>query len=214
MLIGYARVSDKGQNPDRQIEKFKLLGIDERFIFVEKQSGKTFERPVFKAMKQVLREGDILYLDALNRLGRDYDGIIREWKNITQDIQADIVVLDHENIFDSRKFKQMGKLGKLMEDQFLSILSYLADQTREDIKRMQMEGIRLALAQKRPYGRPRVPITEKLRQTYLQWKDGQITAKEAMRINNLKSSTFYRLVKKLNEEYKNIEEGEDNGQSD
>lgn len=83
MNIGYIRVSDKSQNPDRQIEKMKVIGIEERFIFVDRQSGKDFSRPAYQSMKRVLRAGDLLYLDALDRLGRDYDGIIDEWKDMT-----------------------------------------------------------------------------------------------------------------------------------
>lgn len=214
MLIGYGRVSSKDQNPERQIEKFKSLGIEERFIFIDKQTGSSFDRHGFQAMKRIVREGDVLYLDALNRLGRDYDGIIREWKEITRELNADIVVLDHEHIFDSRKFKNMGTLGKLMEDQFLSILSYLAEQVREDIRRTQREGIDLALAQKRPYGRPKAKITESLRQAYLEWKRKNITAKEAMTRADMKRTTFYKLAKQLDEEYENMKKGEDNGQSD
>ncbi len=99
------------------------LGIEERMIFVDKQSGKDFNRPSYQTMKRILRKGDLLYLDALDRLGRDYEGIIYEWKHITRNIQADIVVLENETLFDSRKYREMGDIGKLMEDQFLNLLS-------------------------------------------------------------------------------------------
>lgn len=204
MKLGYARVSAKDQNPARQIEKFKQLGIDDHFIFLDKQSGKNFNRAEYQAMKGRLREGDILYLDSLNRLGRDYDGIINEWKDITRNIGADIIVLDNEGIFDSQKFRNMGAIGKMLEDQFLSILSYLADQVRQDIRRTQREGIDLALAQKRPYGRPKFKVTDKFRQAYLQWKKGKITAVKAMKMAEVKASTFYKHVKTLDEEYKGV----------
>ena len=144
MKIGYIRVSDKKQNPDRQIEKMLDIGIEERFIFVDRQSGKDFARPSYQSMKQVLREGDLLYLDALDRLGRDYDGIIEEWKDMTRNIGVDIVVLEQESLFDSRRFREMEELGKLMEDQFLSLLSYVAEQERNKIRTRQREGINIA----------------------------------------------------------------------
>ena len=115
----------------RQLIKFRELGIEERFIFVDKQSGKDFERPRYQAMRLMIRESDLVYLDALDRLGRDYDGIIAEWKYITRELNADIVCLDNETLFDSRKFKMMGDLGKLLEDQFLSMLAYVAEQEKE-----------------------------------------------------------------------------------
>ena len=141
MNIAYIRVSSKDQNPGRQLEKIKALGIDERFVFIDKASGRNFVRPEYIAMKRMLREGDILYIDSLDRLGRNYDGVISEWKEITRKINADIIVLDRENLFDSRKFKSMGNIGKLMEDQFLSLLSYLADEERNKIRSRQREGI-------------------------------------------------------------------------
>lgn len=116
MKLGYVRVSAKDQNTERQIIKMRELGIEERYIFVDKQRGKDFDRPKYQAMRLVIREGDLIYIDALDRLGCDYDGIIREWKYITREVNADIVVLENETLFDSRKFKTMGDLGKLLED--------------------------------------------------------------------------------------------------
>lgn len=141
MKIGYIRVSSKDQNVDRQLVKMIDIGIEERFIFIDKQSGVDFDRSQYQAMKQVVREGDVVYLDALDRLGRDYEGIISEWKFITRTINANIIVLENEALFDSSKFKAMGDMGKLMEDQFLSLLSYVAEQERKKIKQRQAEGI-------------------------------------------------------------------------
>lgn len=141
MKIAYGRVSTKEQNVERQLLKFRELGIEERFVFVDKQSGKDFDRPRYQAMRLMLREGDLVYVDALDRLGRDYDGIIAEWKYITREIGADIVCLDNEILFDSRKFKTMGDFGKVMEDQFLSLLAYVAEQERKKNRSRQAEGI-------------------------------------------------------------------------
>ena len=200
MKIGYIRVSDKKQNPDRQIEKMLAIGIEERFIFVDRQSGKDFARPSYQLMKQVLREGDLLYLDALDRLGRDYDGIIEEWKDMTRNIGVDIVVLEQESLFDSRRFREMGELGKLMEDQFLSLLSYVAEQERNKIRMRQREGINIAQRKGGRFGRPRVEITREFQDVVKQWRNGEITTKEAMRISNMKPSTFYRRIGDLKEE--------------
>lgn len=200
MNIGYIRVSDKSQNPDRQIEKMKVIGIEERFIFVDRQSGKDFSRPAYQSMKRVLRAGDLLYLDALDRLGRDYDGIIDEWKDMTRNIGADIIVLEQESLFDSRKFREMGELGKLMEDQFLSLLSYVAAQERKKIRTRQREGIDLARRKGVRFGRPRVETTKDFRETIERWRNGEVTAREAMRICRMSPSTFYRRVEEWKEE--------------
>lgn len=146
MKLAYGRVSAKDQNPERQLVKFRELKIDERYIFVDKLSGKNFNRPRYQAMRLMIREGDLIYIDALDRLGRDYDGIIDEWKYITREVGADIICLDNETLFDSRKFKTMGDLGKLLEDQFLSMLAYVAAQERLKNKQRQSEGIEVAKA--------------------------------------------------------------------
>ena len=140
MKVGYIRVSAKDQNPARQIETMRKLNIEERFIFIDKASGKNMDRESYQAMKLVLRKGDLLYLDALSRLGRGYDSIISEWKDITRNIGCDIIVLDND-MFNSQKFREMGDLGKLLEDLFLSTLAYVADHQRKEIKCSQAEGI-------------------------------------------------------------------------
>lgn len=204
MKLGYVRVSDRDQNPDRQIQKLKALGVEERFIFIDKKSGKNFDRLEYQSMRRIIHSGDLIYIDSLDRLGRHYDGVIAEWKYITRELGADILVLDQESLFDSRKFKSMGDIGKLMEDQFLSLLAYVAEQGRNQIRERQREGIDLALSQKRPYGRPKAKITDSLRIAYLQWKKGNITAVQAMQQSDTKRATFYKLVKKLDEEYKGL----------
>lgn len=199
MKIGYIRVSALDQNLGRQREKMLELGIEDRFIFADKRSGKNFERPQYQAMRQVIRKGDLIYIDSLDRLGRNYDAIITEWKYITRTLEADIIILDNLDLFDSRKFKTMGDIGKLMEDQFLSLLSYIAQQERLRIKSRQREGIDLALKEKRPYGRPKVQVSEQfLKEIYPLWKQGKITAVKAMKLSGLKRNKFYEIVKNLN----------------
>lgn len=195
MQLGYVRVSTKEQNTERQLIKMRELGIEERYIFVDKASGKDFDRPQYQALRLVIREGDLLYLDALDRLGRDYDGIISEWKYVTREVGADIVVLENETLFDSRKFKTMGDLGKLLEDQFLSMLSYVAEQERKKNKQRQAEGIAVALDSGVKFGRPKQEISDEFRTVYNEWKAGAITATEGMKQLGMKPNTFYRRVK-------------------
>jgi len=195
LRLGYCRVSAKDQNPERQINKMRTLGIEERYIFVDAKSGADFNRPQYQAMRLIIREGDLLYLDALDRLGRDYDGIIREWRHITRELNADIVVLENETLFDSRKFKVMGDIGKLMEDQFLSLLSYVAEQERKKNKLRQSEGIAVAKNNGVKFGRRRYEITPCFVQVYEQWRAGSMSAVEGMRLLKLKPNTFYRRVK-------------------
>ncbi|TVY06904.1 recombinase family protein [Paenibacillus cremeus] len=201
MKLAYIRISTKEQSIERQLIKMKKLGIEDRFIFIDKLSGKDFDRPQYRAMKFVIREGDLIYLDALDRLGRNYDGIIQEWKKITREIGADIVVLENETLFDSRKFKSMGDLGRLMEDQFLSLLSYVADQERQKMKQRQVEGIAVALQNGVKFGRPQVKLSDEFGRIYTIWKLGETTAVEAMRRLGVKKNTFYRRVQMYEEKF-------------
>jgi DNA invertase Pin-like site-specific DNA recombinase len=200
--FGYIRVSSTDQNEARQVKKMLDKGIDERDIYIDKASGKDFNRPGYQAMKHNVREGDLIYVDALDRLGRNYDEIIKEWKYITREKNADIIVLENETLFDSRKFKAMGDMGKLMEDQFLSLLSYVAEQERKKIKQRQAEGIAVAKEKGKHLGRPQMNLDalskEKKQQfdsLYPQWKASQITAVEFMNRIDVKKTTFYKIVK-------------------
>ncbi|WP_051623603.1 recombinase family protein [Clostridium hydrogeniformans] len=198
MILGYARVSSKDQNEDRQIEKFKNIGIEERYIFLDKAIGANFDRPKYQLMKEFIRSGDLIYMDSLDRLGRTYDGIIREWKYITRELDADIIILENESLFDSRKFKEMGDLGKLMEDQFLSLLAYVAEVERKKIKQRQREGIDIAKLKGKRFGRPQIEVPGNFNEVYQEWRAGKIKAVEAMKILNLKKSTFYKLINQRN----------------
>ncbi|MCH5584588.1 recombinase family protein [Shimazuella sp. AN120528] len=204
MQMGYIRVSSKDQNEERQVRKMLDLGIEERMIFIDKQSSKDFDRPSYQTMKRFIREGDLIYIDALDRLGRDYDGIIREWKEITRELNADIIVLENRALFDSRKFKSMGDMGKLMEDQFLSLLSFVAEQERKKIRQRQAEGKAVAKANGKRLGRPQLnlnTISEQqkkvLQDNYKRWKTQEITGVQFMKLLNLKKNTFYKILKEF-----------------
>lgn len=193
---GYVRVSTAEQNEGRQLKKLEAHGVDPNFIFVDKASGKDFDRPQYQNMRRFIQEGDLIYIDALDRLGRNYDEIIKEWKHITRERGADIVILENEALFDSRKFKSMDDMGKLMEDQFLSLLSYVAEQERKKIRQRQKEGIALAKAQGRHLGRPKsICVTDEFVKYYIQWKAGAITATQAIELAEMSRAGFYRLVK-------------------
>ena len=212
-IFGYIRVSTKDQNIDRQLAKMVELGIQERDIFIDKMSGKNFDRPSYQALKIQLRKGDLVYIDALDRLGRNYDGIITEWKHITREIEADIVVLENETLFDSRKFKAMNtedsKLGSLMEDQFLSLLSYVADQERKKILKRQAEGIAEARKAGKHLGRPRLDLSalskeqrEVLEVNYEAWQRKELTGVKFADMLGLKKNSFYKVLR----EYEQIVE--------
>lgn len=203
--LAYVRVSTKDQNIDRQINKMRELGVEERFIFIDKASGKDLNREQYQAMRSIARDRDLIYIDSLDRLGRNYDEIIQEWKHITRSINADIVVLDNKTLFDSRKFKEMSELGKLMEDQFLSLLAYVAEQERNKILVRQREGIAAAKAKGKHLGRPPInldSLTMDVRKTlddnYTRWVNKELTSVALAKILGLKKNTFYKII----EQYK------------
>ncbi|ACV63247.1 Resolvase domain protein [Desulfofarcimen acetoxidans DSM 771] len=195
MKIGYCRVSTHEQDATRQILKMQELGIEERFIFVDKATGKNFDRLEYQTMKKIIREGDIIYFDALDRLGRNYDGIIKEWKHITRELEADIVVLENEALFISRKYREMGDIGKLMEDMFLALLSYVAEQEIKKRYQRQMEGQAVARAKGKQMGRSKCSVPQNFKEIYQDWMEGKITAVEAMRRTGMKKTSFYKMAK-------------------
>jgi len=192
--VGYIRVSTKDQNPARQIEKLRSLVSDERYLYVEQASGKNFDRPIYQQMKNTLRAGDLLYIDCLDRLGRNYQGIIDEWKEITQLKGADIVSLDNE-FFDSRKFRQMGDLGKLLEDQFLSLLAYVAETERKKIRQRQREGIDLAKQRGVYQGKSPYPVPDDFWEHYIEWLHHEISQTALAQKYGRSRSTIARWIK-------------------
>lgn len=210
-IYAYIRISSKDQVIDRQMLKMIEKGVDKDFIFIDKASGKDFERPNYQFLKKIIRERDLVYMDALDRLGRNYDLVIDEWKDITRRIGADIVVLENETLFDSRKFKAMGDHGKLMEDQFLSLLAYVADQERKKIKQRQAEGIAAAKEKGKHLGRPRMDLDtledtqrELLEENYSRWKTRRLSGVQFMEMLDLKKNVFYKVLRQYEESIKGI----------
>lgn len=191
-IFGYARVSSKDQSEERQVIAFKEYGIDERDIYIDKQSGKDFERKQYITLKNILRENDILVIKSIDRLGRNYNMIVDEWKDITKNIKADIIVLDMP-LLDTTKNKDL--LGTFISDLILQILSYVAEQERTFIKQRQKEGIASAKNNGVKFGRPKIEIPSNFNNVISEWKNKKIKSKEAMELLNLKPNTFYSMVK-------------------
>ncbi len=192
-IFGYARVSSKEQNEERQIIAFKNYGIDERDIYIDKQSGKDFDREQYNILKHILRENDILVIKSIDRLGRNYNMIIDEWKDITKNIKADIVVIDMP-LLDTTKNKDL--LGTFISDLILQILSYVAEQERTFIKQRQKEGISTAMNKGIKFGRPTIEKPQNFDIVVNKWKNKEIKTKEAIEQLGLKPSTFYNMVNK------------------
>ena len=190
--FAYCRVSAKDQNEDRQVEAMLELGINERDIFIDKCSGKDFERPQYQALKLQLREGDILVIKSIDRLGRNYKQICEEWREIVRDIKAHIKVIDMP-ILDTTRTD--GLLGEVISDIVLQLLGYVAEQERAFNKQRQAEGIKIAKAKGKRLGKPPIQYPDNWKEVYTVWKSGSITAREAMKRMNLKPTSFYKLSK-------------------
>jgi len=188
----YGRVSSKDQNEDRQVLDFLAQGIDERDIYIDKQSGRTFERTNYLVLRNsILREGDVLYVKSIDRFGRNYSGIRSEWEYITKTIKADIVVLDTP-ILDTTQYKDL--LGSIITDIVLAVLAFGAQLEVDTKSQAQAEGIAAAHLKGVKFGRPRAAPKE-WDTLYPMWKRGEITATECFHNMGISRTTFYRLVK-------------------
>lgn len=190
-IFGYGRVSSKDQNEARQLKAFNDFGIDDRDIYIDKKSGKDFDREQYQLLKNILREDDLLVIQSIDRLGCNYEMIVNEWKDITKNIKADIMVLDMP-LLDTRQKKDL--LGTFINDLILGLLSYVAQTEREKIKTRQRQGIDIALANGIKFGRPKVQRPDNYNEVIELWKNKKITAREAMKRLDLKPNTFYNMV--------------------
>jgi len=187
MVYGYARVSAKDQNESRQLLALNEIGISVKNIYIDKQSGKNFERPGYQNMVKKLQQNDIIYIKSIDRLGRNYTEILEQWRILTKEKQVDIVVLDMP-LLDTRRGKDL--MGTFLSDIVLQILSFVAENERENIKQRQTEGIRAAKARGVHFGRPCIPVPEKFEDALLRWKAGEISGSEAARVCGMPLSTF------------------------
>lgn len=190
--VGYARVSTKEQNLARQLEAFEKIGIDERNVFFDKESGKDMDRDGFKAMLRYIRKGDEVYFVSLDRMGRNYDEMAEAWRVITEEIGADAIVMDMP-ILDTRENRDL--TGRLISDIVFKLLSYVAQNEREKIRARQAEGIAIAKAQGKYKGRKPIEIDKaKFEEMYGKAVRKECTHKYAMKVLGLKPNTYYRAV--------------------
>lgn len=190
---GYARVSSKDQNLDRQLDQLKSIGIEPRNIFCDKASGKNFNRPSWDNLINQLQKGDLLVVVSLDRMGRNYTEIKEQWQHITHDIGADIKVLDMPMLDTTKTNDSLDR--RFIADLVLQILSYTAEKERKNIHARQKQGIKAAQDRNVKFGRPAAQYPDGWEQAYKAWKDGQITATAAMDSLGMKRTTFYKLAK-------------------
>ena len=191
---GYVRVSSKDQNEDRQMIEMEKLGIDKDNIFIDKQSGKDFNRPEYRKMLGKLKSGDLLYVLSIDRLGRNYEDILDQWKILTKDIGVDVVIIDMP-LLDTRKGKDL--LGTFIADLVLQVLSFVAQNERENIRKRQEEGIRAAKLRGVEFGRPVIVVPEDFMKLVRQWEHGKISVNEVASQCNMSVSTFYRRLREV-----------------
>ncbi|WP_041140012.1 recombinase family protein [Beduini massiliensis] len=187
---GYVRVSSKDQNIDRQMAAMNMAGISVRKIFVDKLSGKDFNRPKYQKLVRRLKFGDELYIKSIDRLGRNYDEIIEQWHYLTRKKDIDIIVLDFP-LLDTRN-QINGITGKFIADLVLQILSYVAQIERENIHQRQMEGIKEAKKRGVHFGRPKQPLPDNFYEIAAAWQMSKISKREAARRLNISHTTFSR----------------------
>ena len=195
-VYGYIRVSSKDQNESRQLQSMLDFGIPKERIFLDKQSGKDFNRAEYQTLKRMLKDSpnSLLVIHSIDRLGRNYIEIKKEWQELITECKADIKVLDME-LLDTRLHKDL--LGTFVADLVLQILSYNAENERNNIKKRQAEGIAIAKAQNKHLGRPKAEMTDAFMTEYSKWKNGEQTATQAMANANMKRNTFYKLAKQV-----------------
>lgn len=187
-VYGYMRVSSKEQNEDRQKIALTEMGVPENNIYMDKQSGKDFERTQYKRLLRKLNENSVLYIKSIDRLGRNYGELNEQWRIITKEKKSDIVVIDMP-LLDTRREKNL--LGTFISDVVLALLSYVAENERTNIKQRQAEGIAAAKARGVKFGRPPLPIPENFYQMHKDWRTGKITIEEAAKACNMCPKTFY-----------------------
>lgn len=186
-LYGYIRVSTREQNEDRQILALKDRSIPEKNLFIDKQSGKDFERPQYRKMVRKLKRGDLLYIKSIDRLGRNYSEILEQWRILTKGKGVDIVVLDMP-LLDTRRGKDL--MGTFLSDIVLQVLSFVAENERANIRQRQAEGIAAAKARGVRFGRPPAPLPENFNHLYQQWKNGKISGTAVAKACGMPLSTF------------------------
>lgn len=193
---GYVRVSSKEQNEDRQMMAMEERGIDKRKIYIDKQSGRDFERPMYQRLIKRLKKGDLVYILSIDRLGRNYTEIQQQWRVLTKEIGADVCVIDMP-LLDTRQGKDL--MGTFIADLVLQILSFVAENERENIHKRQAEGIAAAKARGVRFGRPKAYIPEEFPKMVSMWEDKDLYIGDLLYGLGISESTFFRRLR----EYRN-----------
>ena len=188
-LYGYVRVSTREQNEDRQMLALDAVRVPGDNIFIDKQSGKDFERPMYQRMLKKLKKDDLLYVKSIDRLGRNYEDILEQCRIMTKEKNIDIVVLDMP-LLDTRRGKDL--MGTFLSDIVLQVLSFVAENERKNIRQRQKEGIEAAKMRGVLFGRPQKPVPEGFGAARRRWEAGEITGKEAAMQCNMPLTSFYR----------------------
>ena len=191
-IYGYVRVSDRNQNEDRQMIAMHEMQVLERNIYIDKQSGKDFNRPMYKRLMRKVKQDDLIYIKSIDRLGRNYEEILEQWKFITKDKKVDICVLDMP-LLDTRRGKDL--MGTFLADIVLALLSYVAENERVNIRQRQAEGIAAAKARGVRFGRPPGPLPENFHEVYQKWRMKKISVTEAAKTCGMAQTTFYERAK-------------------
>ena len=187
-IYGYMRVSTKEQNEDRQRIALMEAGVSEDHIYIDKMSGSNFERPQYKKLLRKLNERSVLFVQSIDRLGRNYMDLNEQWRIITKEKKADIVVIDMP-VLDTRREKNL--LGTFISDIVLTLLSYVAENESANIRQRQAEGIAAAKARGVRFGRPPIPIPDNFNEQHTAWREGRITMKEEAALCHMCPKTFY-----------------------
>lgn len=187
-VYGYIRVSSVDQTEDRQMIALRGKGVAERHIYLDKQSGKDFHQPQYRRLVRALKPGDLLYVQSIDRLGRDYREIQQQWRLLTKEKGVDICVLDMP-LLDTRQGKDL--MGTFIADLVLQILSFVAQSERENIRRRQQEGIAAAKARGVKFGRPPLPLPENFYEVHRRWRNKELTLRQAAEACGMPAGTFY-----------------------
>ena len=191
-IYGYVRVSTREQNEDRQLIALKLVGVADKNIFIDQQSGKDFNRPQYKKLLRKLKKDDLLYIKSIDRLGRNYEEILQQWRVLIKEKCIDIVVLDMP-LLDTRRGKDL--MGTFLSDIVLQVLSFVAENERTNIRQRQAEGIAAAKAKGIKFGRPEKEVPEDFEKIVRAWERKQITFDEVLKQCDMSEATFYRRLR-------------------
>lgn len=190
----YIRVSSKDQHEDRQLITMNNYGVPRRNFYIDKQSGKDFDRPEYKKLVRKLKKDDLLYIKSIDRLGRNYTEILEQWRFLTKEKGVDICVIDMP-LLDTRRGKDL--VGTFLSDVVLQVLSFVAENERQNIRQRQAEGIAAAKAKGVKFGRPENPLPENFNEIFMQWENGRISGKKAAALLGMPPSTFLYKAKRI-----------------